>query len=600
MAKASQKWREFWAVVLFCLRFSAEASPGYFALSLGLNLVSVAVPFVQVYFSSRIIGILADGAGEAALWSLLACSAIVLAVTLLSKAVDNLRTYCEGMYQEVMKRRVDERVMRKAAQLDLAYFDSPEYFNELSDVNVNGVYIVQTAFHSFDFFKCLVQLAVALLSFLSFNLWCALLLGLAIVPNVIFQQKQISALYSLQRENWNEERKLSYDQRLMTERAFAKDVKTYRLFPMIREKYARTWDALFSKKRRLSKKYTVLLILSSYLPELVWAAIFFWMGAMVLRGEMVLGTYSYYQGIAGQVLSAMYLLVMNYTRLSDGKIRIQNFIRFESWESSVRDTGSRTVAPGPCTVEFRGVSFRYAPDLPFILRDVSFTMNFPEKVALVGVNGSGKSTVIKLLLRFYDPTEGQILLNGADLREYTLESLRASFSTMYQDYCSYAFNVEDSVSLSDWSREDREAQIGRALRESGVDRMVAGFPAGLKTYLTRQYEEQGVELSGGQWQKIALARTFFREAPIYILDEPSASLDAEAEDELFRKFAQLYRDRGAIFVSHRLSNITAFDKIVVLDHGTVAEVGSHRELMERGGTYEHLFTLQADKYVERR
>ena len=230
------------------------------------------------------------------------------------------------------------------------------------------------------------------------------------------------------------------------------------------------------------------------------------------------------------------------------------------------------------------------------MKNVSFSFYSQEKIALVGANGSGKTTIVKLLLRFYDPVEGQILMDGKDIREYTLQSIRSHFSTVFQDYCNYAFNIKESVTLSDISQADDDRRVIAALVQSGANSFTEQFPQGLNTYLTRRYDESGQELSVGQWQKIAIARGFFREADIYILDEPSASLDAQSEDEVFHMFETLYDGKGAVLISHRLSNIHMCDLIIVIKNGHLVEKGSHEELIKANGVYAYMYRLQADKY----
>ncbi len=297
-----------------------------------------------------------------------------------------------------------------------------------------------------------------------------------------------------------------------------------------------------------------------------------------------------------QILGGVYMVISSYTQLADGKIRIQNYRKFLGFQSKIHADGTLELTKSSFIIEFKNVSFRYNDNLPWILKKVSFSFDSRQKVALVGVNGSGKTTIIKLLLRFYDPVEGQILMDGKDIREYTLDSVRRHFSTVFQDYSNYAFSVKESVSLSDISRVGEEERIIDALKQSGADEFVDRFPQGMDTYLTRRYDESGQELSGGQWQKMALARAFFRKSDIYILDEPSASLDARSEDEVFRMFQTMYAEKGAILISHRLSNVHLSDLILVLDKESLAESGHHEELMKKDGVYAHMYRLQAEKY----
>lgn len=356
------------------------------------------------------------------------------------------------------------------------------------------------------------------------------------------------------------------------------------------------WENLFSKKRKITLRYTWILLVLSVLPEITVAVFLFLLGLSVIRGAYTIGDYSFLQGIMTQILGSMYMVVSSYTQLMDGKMRVQNYRRFLGFQSKIRKVGTLELNETPFWVEFKNVSFRYGDSMPWILRNISFSFHSRQKVALVGANGGGKTTIVKLLLRFYDPAEGQILINGIDIREYELDSVRRHFSTVFQDYSNYAFSVKESVSLSDVSQRDDVEKVRDALRRSGTDSFTDRFPKGLDTYLTRRYDERGEELSGGQWQKMAIARAFFREADIYILDEPSASLDAQSEDEVFQMFQTFYAGKGAVLISHRLSNAHLSDLILVLDQGTLAESGQHEELMAADGVYAHMYRLQAEKY----
>ena len=329
------------------------------------------------------------------------------------------------------------------------------------------------------------------------------------------------------------------------------------------------------------------------------AVITFRLGVSILEGQLLVGDFVRYTGLIGQLLTSMYSAIRYLSDLNDARVKIKNYVKLLNWETSVEKSGASLVPDGPLNFEFRHVSFSYLDHLPKVLTDVTFSFTDKEKIALVGQNGSGKSTIIKLLMRFYDPTEGEILLNGKNLKEYDLRSLRRCFSTLFQDYCNYAFTVKESTMLADNNALHDESKVKDALCKSGAMEFVRNFPKGIDSYLTRGYDEDGVEMSGGQWQKMALARTFYRDAPIYILDEPSAALDAQSEDKLFKDFEKLYRDKGALLISHRLSNVVSADRILVLENGKIIEAGPHRELMRQNGQYAKMFQLQADKYREK-
>jgi len=315
----------------------------------------------------------------------------------------------------------------------------------------------------------------------------------------------------------------------------------------------------------------------------------------VLSGTNDISTYVYYQGIIGQVLGSMYITVNIYCRILDSNAKIVNYLNFMDWENVVPHCGVKKLEGIDLTIEFRNVSFKYDKSLQFVLQNINFVMNPLEKIALVGVNGSGKSTIVKLPLRYYEPTEGSILINGIDIKEYCISNLRSVFSCMFQDHCNYAFTAKESIALSDYQLICEDKLIENALAQSGAKAFIDRYPNKTNTYLTRQYDD-GEELSGGQWQKIALARAFFHKAAIYTFDEPSSALDAESEDELFGKLHELCTDKSYILISHRLSNVSKADKIIVLDDSRLIECGSHDDLMKQGGKYHHMYILQAKKY----
>jgi len=557
----------------------------------------VVSPFAVIALTRTVINFLAgNSASDMAVQPFLILSVLLLGVNIINKGVETGNTYYEGLQRDMMDTETKRRIMKKAAELDLSFFDSAAFYNEVNDANRNSPLITYTAFQAMDFIRYFVQFAIAFVCLFQFNPLMPFIFVLSVVPCTIAQIKQVEAIYGFQRQYMSEERKMQYASDILLSREFAKDVRIYNLFPFINGKFLNIWNALFTKKRKISLTYTKLLLLLSALPEISAAVFLFLLGMSVVRGMHSIGDFSFLQGIMAQILNSVYMVISSYTQLADGKMRIQNYRKFLGFESKIHASGTLELMEPSFMVEFKNVSFRYDSSLPWVLKNVSFSFHSRQKIALVGANGSGKTTIVKLLLRFYDTEEGQILMGGKDIREYTLESVRRCFSTVFQDYSNYAFTVRESVSLSDVDRAYEEERVVEALKKSGADDFTLRFPGKLDAYLTRRYDESGQELSGGQWQKIAIARAFFREAGIYILDEPSAALDAQSEDEVFCMFQTMYAGKGAVLISHRLSNLHLSDLILVLDKGILAEAGRHDELMKENGVYARMYRLQAEKY----
>ncbi len=601
MLKIWSKVKDFWSIIFFCLKLTVEASPKFFILYVLLDVLIVVVPFAVIYVTSILINLLVEYAGSndfnGVIRSLIIISLLMLALNILNKTIESVKLYLEGLYNEIISIKTRHQIMKKAAEIDLYCFDSPEFYDEMNDASNNSAYIIQTAFQVLSFIRYFFQFCIAFVNLLMWNGILPILLTLSVIPSVIFKNKQLESVYSFQREHMKDERKIFYSFNMALSKEYAKDIRIYGLFPFLSSKVLNAWNHLFNSKKRITKRYTKILIVFDMLPEIIMVVCIFLLGVSVIRGNCTIGDFNYYQGIIGQVTAGIFMVIYNYTQIYDGKIRINNYVKFMNFKNNVKDEGKLVLEKSLFTIEFKNVGFRYNNKAKYVLKNLSFKIRSDQKIALVGVNGSGKSSIIKLLLRFYDPEEGVILINDKDIREYTIESVRKCFSPMFQDYCNYAFTVSEDVSISNYNESHNEEKVQYALYKSGAYEFVEKFPDKLNTYLSRQYEE-GEELSGGQWQKIALSRMFFQNAEMYILDEPSSALDAESEDELFRKFEELYKDCGAILISHRLSNVKTADNILVIGDGKIIEQGNHKKLMKLNGKYARMYNLQAKKYSE--
>ncbi|MBO4979642.1 MAG: ABC transporter ATP-binding protein, partial [Clostridia bacterium] len=397
-----------------------------------------------------------------------------------------------------------------------------------------------------------------------------------------------------------ERRQMTYYSGVLVDKDAAKEVRIFDLGNTFVEKYKNVFDHYYKGLYRLVVSESIWAVVISVLSAVVNCLFYLLVAYRVFEGRYMIGDYSLYTGALVSIASNIATLITTSTTIYEGTLFIDNLISFMKSKPSIK---AQTDTPVPIkrgkhTIEFENVSFSYPETEKQVLCGVSFRIEAGESVVLVGVNGAGKTTLIKLLTRLYDPTEGRILLDGVDLREYEPRELYDIFGTIFQDFTKYACSVSENIMFGDVSLPHDEKRVREAAVAADADGFIGALPNGYDTPLMRIFEKDGIELSGGQWQKLSVARAFYSDSDVLILDEPTASLDALAEQEIYRQFDELRRDKTTIFVSHRLSSATSADKIIVLDGGVLVEEGKHGELMAKGGRYYELFTTQAKHYVE--
>ena len=602
--------KEFIDILFYCLQISWRASRLYTLVRVGSKLVTAGIGIGMAFAGAAVFNLLTGGTDAAP--DLLRYSLLLAALTLLRLVTERLAEYCEGMHNDVLSNHVQREVMDKSVGADIAFYDSPKFHDAILSVRGDSFAIVNVVWSAMDGISACVTLISAFAILCGANALYGVLVVAAAIPSTIMSRLYTKTLYRFGLAHMQEERKMGYLGYLASSRAHVFDVRLFNLGGYIKRKYMDIWTAFFHKRRKLLKKRTILIAAVSCLPELVIAVILFRIGVDVLHGAAVIGDYSLYGGLLSQLLGAVFVLTHSVMRLYEDRLRIQNVQRFSRFANTVENTGTRTLAPdAPAGIEFRRVSFRYPGTENLVLEDISFTAAPGEKLCIIGLNGAGKSTVMKLLLRFYDADAGDIFINGHPIAEYELTSLRGAFSSFFQDEVHYAFTLRENITISDLARggvddgangsnsnggTNSDDNILRALAQADATGILDDLPQGLDSHITKEFAEDGAELSGGQYQKLALARTFYRRCAVMLLDEPSASLDPEAEQRVFAYLEAFSRGKTTVFTSHRLSNVHLADRIVLLEAGRIAEQGSHRELMARDGRYAALYRLQAGKY----
>ena len=506
-----------------------------------------------------------------------------------------------------MVRQVKTQMMEKAKTLDLASFDDAAFYERMENATREAsMRPMQILSETFGIVSTAIEFVSYLLILLAApGLWWATLIIIAVsipsaIINFIYRRKN----FNYMRRRSKDRRQMDYYSGLLTNKDMVKEIRLFDLADVFIGRYMEVFRNYFRGLRKLilsESGWHVAIGMVSGVTNLVFYIL---IARQVFTGGIMLGDYTLYTGAIASVANCVSMLISASGTIYEGTLFIDNLITFMDEPVTIAPSGAltapRRVQKGAGhTIVFDHVSFRYPKMDRDVISDVTFTINPGETLALVGLNGAGKTTLIKLLTRLYDPTGGRILLDGHDLREYDLGDLYGSFGIIFQDFGKYAVSVEENIRFGDINRKDGDPF--EAARQASASDYIERLPDGYNTHLMRIFEPTGAELSVGQWQKLAVARAFYADSEILVLDEPTASLDAIAEQEIFSQFDRLRGEgqssKTTIFVSHRLSSATIASQVIVLENGRLIERGTHKELMALGGKYAELFNTQAQRYL---
>ncbi|MBT2290005.1 ABC transporter ATP-binding protein [Paenibacillus albidus] len=585
----------FFRAVIFCLRISWISAKGYTICGVTIQIINATLPFVTILLTKSLVDSLSNSSGLTNSTNLITLLIFIGIINLANVVLNKINEYTQTMQESLLQNHINIELIKKKLGMDMRYFDSPNYQDILHSVQ-RDVYALNSVVRNiFGFIGAAITLISSWALFAQENLLYAVIITLAMLPSVLANQKYTRLLYVWSLEQSPKERQLDYIEWIAGEKIFSSDIRLFRLKDMLTAKYLTIWKAHFSGKRKVLKNKTIVTVFLNLLPELCSIYILILLAEKIISGSHTVGDYPLYTGLLAQLTGGLYMVIQNGVSIYEDKLRIDTLQKFGEYPNYIADSVGLELA-GPVSIEFENVSFMYPDTDSYILRNLQFKICVGEKICLVGINGSGKSTIIKLLLRFYDVSEGRILINDIDIRSYNLYSLRRQFSTLFQQYVNYSFSLRENITISDPDKQLNDHEILQTLHQAGADKILQNAPDGLETYITKFFSQQGMELSGGQSQKIALARALYRSCSVIIFDEPSASLDPEAEHQMFHNISRLWEGNTALYTSHRLSAVHLADRIILLKNGKITEQGTHKELMVLGGEYARLYHLQADKY----
>lgn len=582
-------------ILMYCLKLSWNASGVYTMLRMFCSIVPPLMGIMGSFLSKYLLDLLADklGTGKVPEVFFLLIGGICT-IKILQNLSDKVEQYIQIIHNEIMNEKLAMMLMQRSCSADMEYFDNAEYYDKLQASARDSYSIAQILWNAMSFVgACFSFVGVFVVLWAAKPIY-ALLLTLTAIPHGMIATRYTKTLYNLSMEQINAERKKSYIQGITLEKRYAQDIRLFHIGKLLREKYYNIWKEVFTKRKQVLRKKTVVTIVFSCLPGIITVVVGMDIGLRIFAGTASIGDYSLYMGMMEQLLSAFFIMTYSLTNVHDNKLRITNFKSVLASKNKVLDSGMREVAQVD-EIVLDQVSFTYPGTKKCVLNNVSLRFRKTEKTVLVGVNGSGKTTIIKLLLRLYEPDSGRILVNGVDIKEYRLESLRRNFSVYFQEMGNYCMSLYENVIIGDAEREDEQA-VYKALEQSCCGDILDKAIYGLNTNLMRMFDKDGLELSGGQYQKIALARCLYRRSTVLVLDEPSSNLDPKAEHDIFEQIRQLSDNKLTIFTSHRLSNVSLADRIIVLEHGRVVEEGTQKELLEKNQRYAELYRYQSEKF----
>lgn len=581
--------------MLFGLKLGWEADKrlliGYL-----INMVAnkVFALYVQnILFLRVLLGIIdAKGAFDEYVKTLLLF--LVLSVTL--KGVDWASTYMRQAATKNVLKQINNKIFKKAVSLDVACYEDPQFYDKYqraTDVLAWGLFDAACSAVT-GIIASLLALVLVITTVTAIDpKYLVLLLPSALV--FVIEVLKSKVVYKRDKEMTTNNRIKAYIQRTVFLKDFSKDMRTSNIFSVLMYRFKEAIDSNVAILRKYGLKLFLFSAVSTLFGEFIPVIGTYAIAAyqFVITRSLTVSAFSVVISSINSVKDATMGIAQSFEVMSRYAYYFQNMREFLDFESNVSDGEEECGAFE--SLEFRNVSFKYPSAQKVTLENISFKINKGETLALVGVNGAGKSTMVKLLLRFYDVTDGEILLNGKNIKEYKLSSLRSIFGAVFQDYRNFALTVNENLMCHECDDEEKK-KAELALKRSGVWEKISTLPQKGDTVLTREFEKDGVGLSGGENQKLSVARLFAKDFDFAVLDEPSSALDPIAEYKMYESLINVTKGKTVLYISHRLSSAVLSDRIIVLDGGRIAEDGSHAQLMKKGGVYSEMFTLQASSY----
>lgn len=585
----------------FIPRFFKEIwniNKGLFLISAICRLIAALLPVVILWIGKEIVDeillqIELSNPDYTQLWTYVA---VEFGLIILSELFGRAISLTDGLLGDEYNIATSVKIIKKTNQINISQLEDPDYYDKLERARTQTTGRVGLLSNVLAQAQSIITITSLIVGLIYFEPLLIILLVLSIIPAFINEIKFSQQQYSLARSWTSERRELDYLRFIGANNKTAKEIKLFGLTNFVVNRFKSLSNSYYLLNRKLSIRRASLGFLFNVLGTVAYYGAYVFIIFRVLTGVITLGELTFLSGSFNRLMKSLQDFFARFTRISESALYLKDYFDFIDME--VEDQSQETM-PLPKSIEigfeFRNVRFAYPESNSEVLKGVNFTLNAGEKMAFVGQNGAGKTTLIKLMLRFYEPTSGEILLDGININQFNKAEYQEYFGVIFQDFFRYEFTLRENIAIGHIDEVENLEKIKTAAQLSLANEVVGDLEFGYEQQLGRRFSN-GVELSGGQWQKVALARAYMKNAKVMILDEPTSALDAKAESEVFTRFIGLTESKTSIIISHRFSTVRQADKIVVLKEGKILEVGTHIELMQNKLLYSELFTLQAEGY----
>lgn len=580
--------------VWFGIKTCFLASKFYFSMKLIILMFTTLIPLVNLWLWKEVLNGIVDFGNSKQ--TVIVCLVIYLALQLATYLIDQFDNYVQDRYSDELKFYIDAVMMDKTSRMDLSFFDSAKMGDKVRHARNNFLTMMNMSWLVFDIISAFINVVATLIIVCTYKWWLGIVTLMLLIPFMLYNKKRTERKLQMEKEQLRDNRKKDYYRDVFFNDNVQFEVKLNNIGSYFIGKYKETWRKLYKINKTEDVKHniinTLIMIVNVSSEFLVLTVSVF----DVVNKHIGIGDLQYNLSMVSRLRSQSQMLMNKVNKFLNDNTRLIELQEFMDIEPEVEKSGTLKPSNNP-KIEFCNVSFRYPNAEQYVLKDCSFTIDPHEKIGLIGLNGAGKSTIIKLMFRFYDPEKGCIKLDGIDLKEYDIYAVRKVFGVLFQDYVTYCLPLREIIALSDFDERFNDEKLKKACDISGASEVIKDWENGYDSVLGRYYADNGKDLSGGQWQLVGLARAYFKDSEYMILDEPSAALDPISEDRIFEQLYHLSEGKSSVTISHRLSNTTLADKILVIGDGHIIEQGSHFELLKQNGKYAELFNLQASKYI---